>query len=199
MFPCSRIRAQQHIILRCLNTALTRHPSLKSALTQVDNINVQGDQAIAIAQINLSVLNCRHLLEKFLADVQKYEKSLGPGALVGKFKGTGRKVQYAFLKKDEVDKLRNKLIVHIAMINMSLGAQSLQTNQIDSQQRDKNQEELREKIEKSYKELQDVRANVETQAVAVREHKSVLQSLVSLVIGEIVVPFRALSQTMTNI
>ncbi len=173
--------------------------SLKVALTQVDKLNGRGDQAIAIAQINLSAQYCRHLLEKFLADVQKYEKSLGPGVSVGKFKGTGRKVQYAFLKKDEADKLRNTLSVHIRMITMSLAAQSHQMHEIDSQQRAKNQEELREKIEKSCKELQDVRDKVETQAVAVQEHKSVLQSLVSLVIGEIVVPFRALSQTVTNI
>ena len=151
--------------------------SLNTALGQVDKLKGHSDQAIAIGQIKCAALTCRYPLEAFLAKIEKYEESLGLGKSVGKIKDGGRKVQYAFRKKNEADKLRNYLNTHIGTINMLLVRQGLEMFGIASEQTSKNQEELRDMVDASSKELRETRGNTEVQAFAVRENTSSIQKL----------------------
>ena len=173
--------------------------SLGRALTQVDKLKGRGDQAIAIDQIKYAALTCRYPLENFLARIQKYEKSLGPGKTAGRLKDAGRKIQYAFGKKDEVNTLRNYLNLHIGTINILLVRQGLEMLDIASEYIEKNQEELMDRIEFSSKELREVSGNVEAQALAVRENKSMIQKLFWMVSGEIAAPLKSLGQTVANV
>ena len=86
----------------------------------MDKLQGRSDQAIAVGQIKCAALTCKYPLEAFLAKIQRYEESLGLGKSVGKIKDTGRKVQYAFGKKDEAGKLWNYLNIYIRTINMLL-------------------------------------------------------------------------------
>ena len=173
--------------------------SLQRALSQVDKLKGRGDQAIAVAQIKCAALICRYPLENFLAKIKKYEKSLGLGKSVGKIKDAGKKVQYAFGKKDEADTLRTYLNMHIGTINMLLVRQGLEMLDVASEQTDKNQEELRDRIEGSSRELREVRGNVEAQALAVRENNSIIQKLFWMVSGELAAPLKSLSQTVAKV
>lgn len=99
-------------------------------------------------------MRCLHLqvrvhLEEFLTKIQKYEKSLGLGTSAGKFKDVGRKVQFAFGKKNEAATLRNYLNIHMATIIMLMVQQDLETLDVASEQTDRNQEELRDRIKGS--------------------------------------------------
>ena len=165
----------------------------------MDKLKGRGDQAIAIEQIKCVALSCRVPLEEFLAKVQKYEKSLGLGKSVGKIKDAGRKVQYAFKKKDEANALRSKLGILIGTINMLLAWQGLEKLHLDSEQRDRDQEELRDMIEGWSRGLREVRGNVEAQALAVRENNSIIRKLFWMVSGEIAAPLKSLSQTVANV
>ncbi len=173
--------------------------SLKRALIQVDKLKGRGDQAIAIDQIKCAALTCRYPLEEFLAKIQKYEKSLGLGKSIGKIKDAGRKVQYAFGKKDEADTLRNYLNIHVGTINMLLVRQGLEMLDVASEQTDKNQEELRDRIEGSSRELREVKGNVEAQVLAVKENSSLIQKLFGMVSGEISAPLKSLGQTVAKV
>ena len=173
--------------------------SLKRALIQVDKLKGRGDQAIAIDQIKCAALTCRYPLEEFLAKIQKYEKSLGLVNSIGKIKDAGRKVQYAFGKKDEANTLRSYLNIHIGTINMLLLQQGLELLDVASEQTDKNQEGLRDIIEVSSRELREVRGNVEAQTLAVRENKSITQKLFWMVSGEIAAPLRSLGRTVAKV
>lgn len=173
--------------------------SLQRALSQVDKLKGRGDQAIAVDQIKYAALTCRYPLEDFLAKIQKYEKSLGVGKSVGRIKHAGRKVQYAFEKKDEADTLRTYLNMHIGTINMLLVRQGLELLDVASEQTDKNQEELRDRIEGSSRELREVRGNVEAQALALRENNSIIQKLFWMVGGELAAPLKSLSQTVAKV
>lgn len=164
----------------------------------MDKLKGRGDQAIAIDQIKCAALTCEDQLKDFLAKIQKYERSLGIGKSVSKIKDAGRKVQYAFGKKDEANTLRNYLNIHIGTINMLLVRQGLQMLEVASEQTDKNKEELKERIEDSSRELREVRGNVEAQSLAVRENNSIIQKLFWMVSGEIAAPLRSLSQTVTK-
>ena len=83
----------------------------------------------------------------------------------------GRKVQFA--KKDEADTLRNYLNRHTVTINMLLIQQDLKPLDVASEQTDKNQEELRDRLECSPRGLREVKGNMEVQALAVSENNSV--------------------------
>lgn len=121
------------------------------------------------------------------------------GKSVGKIKDAGRKVQYAFGKNDEAGKLRNYLNIHIGTINMLLVRQGLEMLDIASEQTSKNQEELRDRIDASSKELGEMRGNVEAQALAVRENTTLIQKLFWMVTGEVAAPLKSLSQTVAKV
>ena len=165
----------------------------------MDKLKGRSDQAIAVGQIKCAALTCRYPLEAFLDKIQRYEKSLGLGKSVGKIIDTGRKVQYALGKKDEAGKLRNYLNIHIGTINMLLVRQGLEMLDIASERTSKNQEELRDRIEASSKELGEIRGNVEAQALAVRENTSLIQKLFWMVSGEVAAPLKSLSQTVAKV
>lgn len=173
--------------------------SLGRALSQVDKLKGRGDQAVAIDQIKCAALTCRYPLEEFLAKIQKYEKSLGLGKSVGKIKDAGRKMQYGFGKKDEANTLRSYLNIHIGTINMLLIRQCLEMLDVSSEQTDKNQEELKDKIDGSSRELREVRGNVEAQTLAVRENNSKVQKLFWMVSGDIAAPLKSLGQTVAKV
>ena len=165
----------------------------------MDKLKGRSDQAIAIGQIKCAALTCRYPLEAFLAKIQRYEGSLGLGKSVGKIKDAGRKVQYAFGKQNEAGKLRTYLDIHIGTINMLLVRQGLEMLDVASEQTSKNQEELRDRIDASSKELGEIRGNVETQALAVRENTSLIQKLFWMVSGEVAAPLKSLSQTVAKV
>ena len=173
--------------------------SLQRALIQVDKLKGRGDHAIAIDQIKCAALTCRYPLEEFLSKIQKHEKSLGLGKSMGKIKDAGRKVQYAFGKKNEADTLRNYLNIHLGTINMLLVRQGLEMLDVASEQTDKNQEELRDRIEGSSRELRVVKGNVEAQALAVRENQSLIQNLFWMISSEIAAPLKCLGQTVAKV
>lgn len=165
----------------------------------MDKLKGRGDQAIAVDRIKSFALTCRYQLEDFLVKIQKYEKSLGLGKSVTKIRDAGRKVQYAFGKKDEATTLRSYLNIHIGTINMLMVLQGLEMLDVASEQTDKNNEELMERIEGSSKELREVKGNVKAQSLAVRENNSIIQKLFWMVSGEIAAPLRSLSQTVTKV
>lgn len=173
--------------------------SLKRALSQVDKLKGRGDQTIAVDQIKCAALTCRYPLEEFLAKIENYKRSLGLGRSAGIFKDAGRKVQYAFGRNDDGNTLRSYLNIHIGTINMLLVRQGLEMLDVASEQTVKNQEELRDRIEGSSRELREVRGNVEAQVLAVRENNSIIQKLFWMVSGEIAAPLKSLSQTVAKV
>ena len=173
--------------------------SLKGALSQVDKLKGRGDQAIAIDKIKCAALTCKYPLEQFLAKIQKYEKSLGLGKSVDKVRDTGRKIQYALGKKEEANRLRNYLNLHIGTINMLMLQNGLEKLDVASEQSNKNREETKKGIEGYSRELKEVKGSIEAQVLAVRENNSVIQKLFWMVSGEIAAPLKTLSQTVAKV
>lgn len=170
-------------------------------MSQVDKLKGRGKQAIAIDHIKCAALSCRYPLEEFLAEVQKYEKNLGLGLGKSndKIKNAFRKVQFAFGPRKEANNLRIILNTYIGTINMLLVQQGLETLDVASECMDKNQEELRVRVEESTRELREVKGNSEAQAVAVKENNAMIRKLVSMVSGDLAAPLKALAQMVTNV
>ena len=165
----------------------------------MDRLKGCGDQALAIDQIKCAALTCRYPLEEFLTKIQKYEKELDSKIVNGKIKTTVRKAQYALTRKKEAETLRSYLNIHIGTVNMLLLRQGLEMLDVAREENDKGQENLRERIEDSAKELREVRGNTEAQAFAVRENNFMLRKLFWMVSGDIAAPLKALSQAVAKV
>ena len=174
--------------------------SLQRTLVQVEKLNGQGAQeAAAIDGIKRHALTCRYPLERFLTKIEKYHKSLGVGKSAGKVKDAGNKIQYAFKTRGEATKLREYLKQHVYIINMLLIEHGVELLAVAAEERKENQKELKSRMEGSSRQLGEVRGNVEAQAPLIRSIGSMLRNLLWTVTGEIAVPLKSLSQTVTNI
>ena len=175
--------------------------SLRQALDHVDKLKGPPSQALTIDSIKLATLTCRHPLEEFQAKIVKHEKGLGLGKSEGRLKDAGHRVQWGLGggRNSEVNRLRNYLNVHLNIINTLLLKQGLEQLDIASEQRQTNQNALEKSIKDSLQDLRDVRQNVEEQVLAVRENKTILQTLLNIVGGHIDAPLKALTGVVTKV
>ena len=102
-------------------------------------------------------------------------------------------------KGKKADTLRSYLDIHIGTINMLLLGQGLEMLDAAREERDKGQDELRDRIEDSSRELREVRGNTEAQGLAVRENNSMLRKVFWMVSGDIAAPLKALSQAVAKV
>ena len=102
-------------------------------------------------------------------------------------------------KKNEADRLRHYLNVHIGTINMLMLQHGLEKLDVASEQSEKNQEDIKDGFERCSRELKEVKSNIEAQTLAVRENKSIIQKLFWMVSSEIAAPLKALSQTVAKV
>lgn len=116
------------------------------------------------------------------------------GSSTGKVKDAGKKLQYAFGKRDEANKLRKHLSIYTGIINMLLTERVLELPAVASEQTNKNQEELRNMMEGSSRELGEVKGDLKAQALAVRGNWSMIRKLLCMFSGEIEAPLKSLSQ-----
>ena len=169
--------------------------SVNQALNQLDKLKGHGDQAIAIDQIKCAALTCREPIEQFLTKIQKYEKSLGLGKSGNKIRDVGRKVQYALEKKEEANRLRHYLNLHIGTINALMLQISLVRLDVASEE----SRDTKDRIQSCSRQLKEVKGNAEAQVLAVRENKSIIYKLLKMVNGEVVAPLKTLSQTVAKV
>ena len=173
--------------------------SLKRALEHVDKLKSHKDQAIAVGQIKSAALTCRYPLEDFLAQIRKYELSLGLGRSSGIIKNTGKKMEWAFARKEEVIKIRNYLNIHIGTINMLLIQQGLEMLDMVSQLSERNQDDLQRCVEDCSGAVKDVRGDITAQGLATKENQSMLAKLFYLISAEITAPIKSLNEMVAQV
>jgi hypothetical protein len=79
--------------------------SLQHALSHLDKLQVGGSSPVDLDSIKYAALSCRRPLEQFLANIRKYDKSLGVWNERGRLRSAADKVRWAFGQKNEISKL----------------------------------------------------------------------------------------------
>ncbi len=82
---------------------------------------------------------------------------------------------------------------------MLLLRQGLEMLDVAKEERDKEQDDIKGRIEDSSRELREVRGNTEAQALAIKENNSMLRKLFWMVSGDIAAPLRSLSQAVAKV
>ena len=144
---------------------------------------------------------CRQPLEDFYRKIQKFEKNLGVGNSSGRLKDATRKAQWAFGlgKQAEVDRLRNYLDIHIGVINMQLIQYGFEKVDVASAERAADHQALKNSMDESVREVKGIGGDIQAQVLLVKESRTMIQTLLEMVGGDISAPLKALTGVVTKI
>ena len=165
----------------------------------MDKLKADNAQALAVGQIKSAALTCRYPLEEFLAKIRKYEQVLDVGRTGGIIRDTGKKIEWAFSRKDEVTKLRNYLNIHIGTINMLMIRQGLEVLDVVSRQADRNQEDLQRCVEDCSSAVKNIQGDIAAQVRAVKANESLIFKLFHVVCREIIAPLKSLNEMVAQV
>ena len=175
--------------------------SLGRALEEVDKLKSNPRQSDAVNRIKCAALTCRQPLEDFNRRIHKFDGSLGTGQSNGKLRDAGKKIQWAVGpgRKDEVNKLRSYLNIHIGIINLQMVQQGFEAIKFDIEEGKAEQEAFKNSLEGSAQVLKDIRGDVHAQSLIVKEHGSTMGRLCRMVTGDVVAPLRALTNMVAKV
>jgi hypothetical protein len=168
--------------------------SLDRALKHVDRL--QG--AIADS-IKCAALMCRYPLEDFLNNIRKYDKSLGVGSTAGGIKSFGRKLQWGFVTKDEVVRLRDYLSLHIGSINMQLLTVGLETLHAQADESQNHQLEIQRELDQSRTAIANLGSRILNQSMIAQCTRSAVSALFAMVTVDVVGPLKELVQAVARV
>ena len=102
---------------------------LQRALHEIEHFKCTPSQEAAVNGIKVAALLCQYPLDEFAARLRKFERL---GIAGGKTRSRletmklwTRKLQWGFCMKEEVEKLRTYIVVHVGSLNMRLITQGL--------------------------------------------------------------------------
>ena len=168
--------------------------SLDKALKHVDRL-----KGATADSIKCAALMCRYPLEDFLNKVRRFDKSLGVGSISNSVKSIGRKLQWGFVKKDEIARLRDYLSLHIGSLNMQLltaGLESLHTQADGSQD---HRLEIQMELEESRTAIAKLGSRIQNQSMIAYDTKSAVSALFALVRVDVVGPLKDLIQAVAKV
>lgn len=94
--------------------------ALERALLEVKSLDVDPSQHTQQAALRQAATQCQETIDAFLQTVRKYQPAFSSGLSRSGLKDGLRKIQWAFCKKDDVEKFRAKIRGHAAAVNMLL-------------------------------------------------------------------------------
>ena len=100
---------------------------LQRALHEIEHLKSTPSQEAAVNGIKVAALMCQYPLDEFYAKLKKFEGlhiSGGRTISLNRMLWT-RKLQWGFCMKEEVEKLRMYIVVHVGSLNMRLITQGL--------------------------------------------------------------------------
>ncbi|THV53491.1 hypothetical protein BGAL_0049g00260 [Botrytis galanthina] len=178
--------------------------SLEKALKHVDNVGTSKGSMAGLDGVKCAALLCRYPLEEFLKKISKYKNALGPRAPRG-IRSVGRKIQWAFTKKDEVQKLLGYLSIHTNSINMMLSTLGLEASDLANKRAEENHSSLKNLIDDTRIDILDTKISVTTiqdscmnQSLLASTNQSMLISLSDIINGEVVLPLKSLGDMTTQ-
>jgi hypothetical protein len=173
--------------------------SLKHALSHLDKLHVGASSPTNLDSIKYAALSCRRPLEQFLANIKKYDKSLGTWSQPGSLRSAADKVRWAFGQKNEIIKLQSYLNIHVGTINILLAEYGLEMINISSEKNEANQLHVRERLESTHQVIQWIRNSVSAQGFAIQTTSSMLSKLLEMVSGEVLTSLKSFGEMVSKV
>lgn len=103
--------------------------SLQRALDTIEHLQCPPDLEVALAQVKVAALNCRHPLNEFNSKLKKYGLlDLQQGADANSMRKLGKlakEVQWGLQMEEEAVKLRAIIVAHVGFLNLRLSSVGL--------------------------------------------------------------------------
>ena len=102
---------------------------LQLALDGIEHLKCHPSQEPAVSGIKVAALACQYPLDESAGKLKKFDSLFTASAenvsKTDKLKMWGKKLRWGFCMKEEVDKFRIYLVVHVGTLNMRLNTQGL--------------------------------------------------------------------------
>ena len=165
----------------------------------MDLLKGSRQQAANIDSVKCAALTCRYTLEEFSGKLRRFEPSLGHFPTGDAFTKAGRKVQWAWFRKDQVTQLRNYLNIHIGTINLMLMSQGVIMLDVAADQSEDNNLNLQQRMDASIDALQKARRDAQANGSIVANNQSMLKRLLGLVSSDVLAQLKALQELVAKV
>ena len=173
--------------------------TLQIALEHLDSLERVSPHSPYLESIKFAALSCRQPLEQFLHKIKKYEQSLGTKHKVCTARTAASKLQWAFGKREEVQKLQNYLNLHATTINMLLMEHGLATVAIANEDAKSDNLHIRKRLDQTRGILDHVKENVQEQQLLVKNTQSLISRLLEMISGEFRTSWRSFGDMVARV
>jgi hypothetical protein len=172
---------------------------LQRALSYLDKLQSGDACSTSIDSIKYAALSCRRPLEQFLDKIKKYDNALGVWSKAGTIRSAADKLKWAYTQKDEIRKLQTYLNVHVGTINILLAEHSLERMDIASERSERDQLQVRDRLEDTRKVIERINSSAQSQAQAMAVANSMLGKLFQMVSGEVMASLKSLAGMVSKV
>lgn len=172
---------------------------LQHALSCLDKLQSSDGCSTSIDSIKYAALSCRRPLEQFLDKIKKYDNALGVWSKPGMIKSAADKLKWAYTQRDEIRKLQAYLNVHVGTINILLAEHGLERMDIASERSERDQLQVRDRLEDTRKAIERINSSAKSQAQAVAAANSMLCKLFQMVSGEVMVSLKSMAGMVSKV
>ena len=106
-------------------TALGWCQNLQSVLKEIETLELSNVTSTYAEQLQKYTVDSKDFIVHFMQSITKYEKSLGSKAPSGALRGAGRKVQWAFLAAQDLDKFSRSLQMQLDVLRLCMASRTL--------------------------------------------------------------------------
>lgn len=172
---------------------------LKHALSYLDKLQSVDACSTSIDSIKYAALSCRRPLEQFLNKIKKYDNALGVWSKAGTIRSAADKLKWAYTQKDEIRKLQTYLNVHVGTINILLAEHGLERMDVASERNERDQLQVRDRLEDTRKVIDQINNSAQAQAQAVAVANSMLGKLFQMVSGDVISSLKSLAGMVSKV
>lgn len=141
---------------------------LNAALHHLDRLSNSTESSTTVDSIKCAALSCRYPLGNFLAEIKKYDTSLGVQSQLSLMQSAKRKTQWTFVTKDDVERLQRYLNMHIGTINVLLAQHSLESIKDAEETTRNSNEQVRTQLNTTQGFLSTISNNASAQVLMLR-------------------------------
>ena len=174
---------------------------LQKTLHHLDRLSdgSQHSSPSTVDSIKFAALTCRHPLQEFLSEIQKYESSLGHRVTGTTLKSTIHRLQWAFGKKARLTKIQSYLNVHVGNINMLLTLHGLEKMDFATQITGHQRASVEKRLDDTRGLVGLVHGDVTAQTTAIHSSCKILSSLYDLLCGDSSCSFKGLFSMVSQV
>jgi multidrug efflux pump subunit AcrA (membrane-fusion protein) len=173
--------------------------SLQQALQHLDKLQPCDSSSTTLDSVKYAALSCQRPLEKFLGQIQKYDRCLGVWGKEGVIASTASKLKWGFVEKEEIRNFQSYINMHIGLINIILTTHGFEKMDLASDQAAADQLDIRQRLDNTRSIIDAISGNVSVQTLVVENTQNMTARLLDIISGDFRASLRSLGEMSAKI